>query len=142
VIWKQEFAKKQKSYERSLEELGELDLRRAQAKLRTLQARLDGLEEKKKKHDALVLQIQDNYQKRAELSAAMNEARTERYNKRVAKASSWENLFRGKIKVQISQSSDRSEYLETLKGIARGAKLRELDLRILTDRFHPSALSF
>jgi len=88
----------------------------------------------------LALQIQENYHKRAALLAAMNKARSGRYKKRVAKASSWENLFHGKIKVRITHCSDRTEYLETLKGLARGAKLRELDLKLLTDRYHPSAL--
>jgi hypothetical protein len=138
--WTARFAEKQNEYSRALEELGELDLRRAQAKLRNLRARLDNLEDKKRRHDALTAQIKRKFDERAELLAALNEARFKRHKKRAAKATHWEELFHSRIKVRISPCADRSNYVETLKSLARGAKLRESDLKLLANQLHPNAL--
>jgi len=138
--WKEKFAEKRQEHQRSVDELGELDLRRAQARLRSLRVRLDNLEEKKKRHDALEKQIRKKFDERSELLAAINVARGRRYEKRATKAAHWEQLFRGKIRVQITQASDRRGYVEILKSLARGAKLRESELKLLADSLHPNSL--
>jgi hypothetical protein len=138
IDWQQKFEAKKEEYDRSLEELGELDLRKAQARLRTQRARLDQLEEKKKKQDATKAQIQKEFEKRAELLGQLNKARERRYKKRADKAKQWENLLGGKIRVQIAASSGRRDYLDALKALSRGAKLRETDLKLVADKLHPN----
>jgi len=139
-VWRDEFEKKKVEYESALEELGELDLRRAQAKLRSLRARLDTLEEKKKKHDTRAIQIGAHLAERLELLVALSEARNRRFEKRAAKALQWQQLFQNKIKVHISSDLNRTDYLELLKSLAKGAKLREPDLKAFTNLCHPSSL--
>jgi predicted metal-dependent phosphoesterase TrpH/predicted nuclease with TOPRIM domain len=138
--WKEKFAEKGQEHQRSVDELGELDLRRAQARLRSLRVRLDNLEEKKKRHDALETQIRKKFDERNELLVAINDARGRRYEKRATKAAHWEQLFRSKIRVQITRASDRRGYVEILKSLARGAKLRESELKLLADSLHPNSL--
>jgi hypothetical protein len=139
-LWQTEFDEKKSEYERALEELGELDLRRAQAKLRNLRMRLDSLEEKKKRHETRVAQMEEVADQRVGLLTGLNEARTDRFKKRQAKASQWQELLQGKIKVKITFGSNRTHYFEKLKVLAKGAKLREPDLKALVQTFHPSAL--
>ena len=55
--WSEKFAEKEGEYQRSLDELGELDLRRAQARLRSLRLRLDSLEDKQKKAESSTLKL-------------------------------------------------------------------------------------
>jgi hypothetical protein len=139
--WEKEFAAKKAEYDRVIEGLEEQDVRRSQAKLRALGGRQDQLKQKKKELDALQESIQRLQEKRRQLLADLENARLSRFEKRSGKAAEWQAAFQGKIQIGIDYAYDRTSYLDQLKALARGSKLRETDLSSVVEQITPSSLA-
>jgi energy-coupling factor transporter ATP-binding protein EcfA2 len=136
--WEPKFAAKQEEYEKVLDALGEIDLRRAQANMRGLRQRLDELEQKEKEIGGAAEEIELGMTERTGLLAKLREVRASRYKKRKEKAAEWQAAFKGKIKIEVNECGDRGAYFESLRNLARGANIRETDLKYLTQNIDPS----
>lgn len=138
--WEPRFAAAQQEYDRALEALGELDLRRAQALMRGLRQRIDELEGKEKQLAGVAEEINLAKHERAGLLDSLRKSRKNRFRKRAEKAGQWQAALSGKIKIELEESGDRSLYFDLLRSLARGANLREPDLRSVINNIYPRDL--
>jgi len=138
--WNHEVVLKREQYESTLEGLGEQDVRRAQGRLRNLRVRLDDLERKEKRLKQFATQKQQFQLEREDLLEVLAQSRDSRFQKRREKIAEWQSSFQGKIRLQVTPSSNRQEYLEGLKGLVRGSRLRDADLSTVINKVSPREL--
>ncbi|MDA2937085.1 PHP domain-containing protein [Acidobacteria bacterium AH-259-A15] len=138
--WEPVFNKKKQQYEQVLEGIGETDIRRAQANLRKLRARLDHLEAKERELAGLRKRVGQLHQERKELLAELQKTRKSRFEKRSAKAAEWQQAFEGKIKVDVAFCTNRKEYITQLRILSKGAMLRDTDISAIANTVDPELL--
>lgn len=138
--WEPGFSEKKKQYERVLEGVGEIDLRRAQANLRSLRQRLDHLEVKERELAGLQQRVDQLHQERKKLLGDLRETRRSRFDKRMAKAAQWQDEFEGKIKFSVGFCTNRKEYIAQLRTLSKGAMLRDPDIGAIANSVDPELL--
>jgi hypothetical protein len=138
--WKPKFAAKQREYEDALDRVGQLDLRKAQANLRGLQERIDELKAKEKELEAAKTNIGLHRAARADLIRKLKYARRLRYEKRNAKTTAWQSALGGKVRIAVREFGNRRPYFDALRGLVKGASIREADLKAVVNAVFPGQL--
>jgi len=119
--WQPLFTKKKDDYEQFLSQLGEEDVNKAQRRLRILDEQLEALKQKERTAKTLAKKEIEIWGKREELRSQLKSIRKNRFNKRVQKSQEWEDKLGGKIKIEVKENRDLSEYHKELIKITTGS---------------------
>ena len=138
--WRPLFEERKKQYNKSIEEIGEEDIRVAQMKLRNLKRGLDYLEEKEREAKSWLRKIEEFEKQRLGLLKMLRQVRKGRYEKRLEKAKKWEEAFDGQIKIDVVFGGDRHYYGEKLKELLTGSYLYDRDIEKVSEAIEPQNL--
>lgn len=123
------FNAKKDEHDSALEELGQKDVRKVNARFRSLGKRVETL----RKHGAELTKVREEERtldsQRGRLLDRLDLVRKRRWEKRNKKAEEFEVGLGGLVRIKVVLSGDRSEFEETIRTLSRSGYVREPDIR-------------
>jgi energy-coupling factor transporter ATP-binding protein EcfA2 len=134
------FEAKKTQHDQALEGLGQGDIRKANAQLRSLGKRLETLRQNEGELIRLNEEVQDLKKARTDLRQKLTNARTERWKKRAGRAQEYQSRLSGVVKVAVVLCGDRTEFEKRIRELSRRGYLKEPEINRLAARLDPQSL--
>lgn len=134
------FEAKKDQHDRALQGLGQGDVRKANAQLRSLGKRLDAIRQNESELGALKDKGLELQQTRLALRQRLQKARTERWKKRLAKAREYESRLSGVVKIDVKLCGDRGAFEKRIRELSRRGYLKEPEIRQIAASLDPQGL--